>query len=79
MPFLQFTVSQQCLSCTGGLILLQSTFALENNSFVNNTAYFGGAVFINANLSASNEAYLDSLSFSGDTAAEGQVSRSAVQ
>ena len=55
--------------CAGGLILLQSTFALENNSFANNTAYLGGGVFINADLSAG--AYLDSLSFSGDTAAEG--------
>ena len=54
---------------TGGAILLQNNFDLEAVDFVGNSAYFGGAIFISANLSVN--ADLDTITFTSNTAALG--------
>lgn len=53
----------------GGAILLQSNFTLEDVDFAGNSAFFGGAIFISANLAA--DANLDSINFTMNTAALG--------
>ena len=54
---------------TGGVILLQSNFNLEAVVFGDNSAYFGGAIFISADLATN--ANLDSINFTSNTAALG--------
>ena len=61
----------------GGVILLQSNFNLEAVVFGDNSAYFGGAIFISADLATN--AILDSITFTSNTAALGASHDPAVE
>ena len=58
-----------CSLYTGGLTILHNNFDIENLILQGNSAYYGGAVFVSADLSVN--ATFSNLTFSNNVAAEG--------
>jgi len=58
-----------CSLYAGGLTILHNNFDVENLMLQGNSAYYGGAVFVSADLSFN--ATFSNLTFSNNVAAEG--------
>lgn len=58
-------------SDAGGLTILHNNFDVEHLVMEGNSAYYGGAIFVSADLS--NDATFSNLTFTNNVAAEGEI------
>ena len=58
-------------AAAGGLMILNNNFAVSSLQLAGNSAFYGGAIFLSADLSAN--ATTSNLTFSGNSAEEGQA------